>query len=81
VSGTLQCHYLEGAWHLVTLAPLPAEPWRAECAKRDVVLGKKVCDLTPETAKTFYGAAVYATACRRLGKAELRQWPIPAAAR
>jgi hypothetical protein len=81
VSGTLQCHYLDGAWHLVTLAPLPAEPWRAQCTRRDVVIGKKVSELTPETAQKVYGAALYATGCRRLGKAELRQWPIPADAR
>ena len=77
VSGTLQCHYLNGAWHLVTLAPLPVDPWRAQCTKRDVLLGKRVAELTPDTAQKVYGAAVYATACRRLGKAELSQWPIP----
>lgn len=77
VDDTLQCHFLDGAWHLVTVAPLPAEPWRARCQKVDAVLNVKLCELTPQAARKTYGAAVYATARRPLGKRELRQWPIP----
>jgi len=78
VSAMLQCHFLDGGWHLVTLAPLPADPWRGQCRALDVVLGKRVCNLTLEDARQSYGAAVYAVSRRRLGKSELRQWPIPA---
>src|SRR5690606_23777610 len=51
VSKTLQCHFRNGAWHLVTLAPLPPSPWRRKCEKRDVVLGLPVRDLTPGRAR------------------------------
>jgi hypothetical protein len=77
VNDQLQCHFLDGAWHLVTVAPLPPDPWRAQCRKMDVVLNVKVCDLGPQAAIKAYGAAVYAVARRPLRKRELRQWPIP----
>src|SRR5438876_1186486 len=41
VSATLQCHFLDGAWHLVTVAPLPQGPGRTDCRKIDVVLNRR----------------------------------------
>jgi len=77
VSATLQCHFLDGAWHLVTVAPLPQGPGKSDCRKVDVVLNRRACDLSPQDAARVYGAAVYATSKRRLGQRELRRWPIP----
>jgi hypothetical protein len=78
VSATQQCHFLDGAWHLVTVAPLPQGPRRADCRKVDVVLNRRACEIPAEDAAKVYGAAVYATSKRRLAKRELRRWPIPA---
>jgi hypothetical protein len=78
VSDTLQCRYIDGAWHLVTLKPLPA-PYhhRGRCTAVDVLLKAPVLQLTPEEARKHYGAEVYAVAVRRLARRELRQYPIP----
>ncbi len=70
-----QCRWVDGAWHLVTLAPLPLAPWH--CPGYDVVLRRRVDELTPEQVLRTYGARVYATSKRRLGKKEMRQLPIP----
>jgi hypothetical protein len=77
VSDTLQCHFLEGGWHLVTVAPLPDEPWRSQSRGRDVVQNRLVRQLTLIDAQRKYGAAVYAVSKRRLSKKELKQYPIP----
>jgi hypothetical protein len=70
-----QCRWVDGAWHLVTLAPLP---WAQHLSPaRDVVLRRRVSDLAPEELLRAYGARVYATSKRRLGKKEMRQLPIP----
>jgi hypothetical protein len=78
VSDTLQCRFLDGAWHLVTLRPLPA-PYhhRGRCTAVDVLLKVPVPQLTPQDARRHYGAEVYAVAVRRLARKELRQYPIP----
>jgi hypothetical protein len=65
-----QCRWVDGAWHLVTLAPWVSPGY-------DVVLRRRVDELTPEQVVRAYGARVYATAKRRLGKKEMRQLPIP----
>jgi hypothetical protein len=70
-----QCRWVEGAWHLVTLAPLPWAPHFSTA--RDVVLRRRVSDLAPEELLRAYGARVYATSKRRLSKKEMRQLPIP----
>jgi len=70
-----QCRWVDGAWHLVTLAPLPWLPHLSPA--RDVVLRRRVSDLSPEESLRAYGARVYATGKRRLGKKEMRQLPIP----
>lgn len=78
IGETLQCRFLDGAWHLVTLKPLPAPPVRRErCTGVDVLLNLPVARLTPLEARQHYGAAVYAVAKRRLARRELRQYPIP----
>ena len=59
----------------MTLAPLP---WAQHLSPaRDVVLRRRVSDLAPEELLRAYGARVYATSKRRLGKKEMRQLPIP----
>jgi hypothetical protein len=70
-----QCRLINGAWHLVTLKRLPANP--GSSGDRDVVLSTAVTSLDAASATRTYGAAVYAVATRRLGKHELRQYPIP----
>jgi len=78
VSDTLQCRLLDGAWHLVTLKPLPALPaHRERCTAADVLLNLPVAQLTPLEARRHYGAEVYAVAQRRLARRELGQYPIP----
>jgi hypothetical protein len=78
VGETLQCRFLDEAWHLVTLKPLPT-PYchRERCTDVDVLLNRPVAQLTPLEARRHYGAAVYAVAQRRLARKELRQYPIP----
>jgi len=75
VSDELQCRLIDGAWHLVTLKPLP----RSSPASPglDILLHKPIRVIMPEEAKKQYGAAVYAVAVRRLTRRELRQYPIP----
>jgi hypothetical protein len=75
VSDSLQCHWIRGAWYLVTLAPLPlAETGQSA---RDVVLDRPVSEIGPFTARKHYGALVFATGARRLARRELAQFPIP----
>jgi hypothetical protein len=70
-----QCRWVDGAWHLVTLAPLP---WAQHLSSaRDMVLRRRVSDLAPEELLRVYGARVYAASKRRLSKKEMRQLPIP----
>ena len=78
VSDTLQCRFIDGAWHLVTLRPLPHPPtYRQFSRDVDILLGKPVKSLTPIDARREYGAEVYASAVRRLARRELSQYPIP----
>lgn len=70
-----QCRWVDGAWHLVTLAPLPFTHWLSP--RYDVVLRQRVSALTPDQVMRAYGARVYATSKRRLTKKEMRQLPIP----
>ncbi len=71
----LQCRYLDEAWHLITLKPLPAFP--DHCSDWDVVLNLRVAKIDTVTAHRNYGALVYAAGKRRLAKRELRNYPIP----
>jgi hypothetical protein len=78
VSDTLQCRFLNGAWHLVTVKPLPTPPdRRGHAVATDALLNVPVAQLTPLEARRHYGAEVYAVAYRRLARKELRQYPIP----
>lgn len=78
VSDSLQCRSLDGAWHLVTLKPLPTPYYHRErCTAVDVLLNLPVAQLTVSEARRHYGAEVYAVATRRLARKELRQYPIP----
>jgi hypothetical protein len=78
VSESSQCRFLDGAWHLVALKPLPAPHYHRErCTGVDVLLNLPVARLTPAEARRHYGAEVYAVAVRRLARKELRQFPIP----
>jgi hypothetical protein len=76
VSETLQCRWIDGAWHLVGLRPLPLE--RNQCPDRDVVLDRPVAEIDAAMACKHYGAKVYATGKRLLTRRELRQLPVPA---
>jgi hypothetical protein len=79
VSETLQCRFLSGAWHLVTLRPLPKLYYfRERCAAVDILLDMPATQLSAPEARRHYGAEVYAVAVRRLARKELRQYPIPA---
>jgi hypothetical protein len=75
VSDSLQCRLIGGAWHLVSLAPLPI-PGNSRAA-RDVLLDRLVSEIDPLTARKHYGALVFATGTRRLARRELAQFPIP----
>ncbi len=75
VSESLQCRPIAGAWHLVTLKPLPVV--RHHCRERDVILDRPVAELSVKMARKHYGDAVYAVEMRRLSKRELRQLPVP----
>jgi hypothetical protein len=70
----LVCKFLDGAWHLIKVQPLPYNLFRRGF---DILLQRPISGLTEEEARKHYGAAVYAVAKRRLTKAELPQWPIP----
>jgi hypothetical protein len=76
VSDSLQCRLIDGAWHVVTLRPLPL--LRNRCRERDVVLERLVATIDSSMARTHYGADVYAAGMRRLARRELSQFPIPA---
>jgi hypothetical protein len=70
-----QCRWIDGAWHLVTLAPVP---WLQHLSRAwDAVLGRPVASLPLCELRRAYGGAVYATSKRRLTKKEMRQLPIP----
>jgi hypothetical protein len=77
VSDTLQCRFLDGAWHLVTLRPLPGPHQYGCCRAVDVLLKRPVVEITARQARRHYGAEVYAVTTRRLARKELRQYPIP----
>jgi hypothetical protein len=75
---TMQCRFLDGGWHLVTLKPLPDPSHRlGRCGDRDILLDRPVAEITAPEARRHYGSAVYAVAKRRLARRELRQFPIP----
>jgi hypothetical protein len=75
VDDSLQCHWIDGAWHLLTMKPLPIH--RKVGRERDVVLNRLAALIDPETARKHYGADVYAAGKRRLALRELSQYPIP----
>jgi hypothetical protein len=75
VSDELQCHLIDGAWHLVSLQPLPID--RKHHFERDVLLNRLAAAIDPETARKHYGGCVFATGKRRLSRRELGQFPIP----
>jgi hypothetical protein len=77
ISDTLQCRFFDNGWHLVTLKSLPGPHLYGFCRAVDVLLKRPVMQITSEEARRSYGAAVYATASRRLSRRELRQYPIP----
>ena len=78
VSETLQCRFLNNAWHLVTLKPLPRPFFNGErCTAVDVLLNVPALRLTAQEARRHYGAEVYAVATRQLARKELRHYPIP----
>jgi hypothetical protein len=78
VSDTLQCRLIDGAWHLVTLKPLPAPYFhRAKCRDVDVLQHQPVAQITNGEAQRRYGSASYAVAMRRLARRELQHYPIP----
>lgn len=73
-----QCRFLDGAWHLITLKPLPTPPfYRERSTDVDILLNVPIRRLTPTEARMHYGGEVYAVARRRLANRELRQYPIP----
>lgn len=69
------CRVIDGAWHLLTLKPLPEE--RVRNQTRDVVLNEPLARLTDTQARMNYGDRAYAIEARRLSRKELRQLPIP----
>jgi hypothetical protein len=75
VSESLQCHVIDGAWHVVTLQPLPLG--EAGAAQQDVILNRPASEIDPLLARKHYGATVFATGKRRLTRRELVQFPIP----
>jgi hypothetical protein len=78
VGADLQCRFLDGAWHLVTLKPLPAPDCnRQHCRERDILLDRPASEITEEEARKRYGAPVFAVAKSRLARRKLKQYPIP----
>jgi hypothetical protein len=75
VSDSLQCHLIAGAWHVVSVKPLPLV--RDGCQERDVVLDRPVATIDSAMARKHYGADLYAVGKRRLARRELSQFPIP----
>jgi hypothetical protein len=78
VSDTLPCRFLDGAWHLVTLKPLPGPHQYGLCRGVDILLNRPVTEITAGQARKQYGAEVYAVGKQRLTRKELRHYPIPA---
>ena len=75
VSDGLQCRLIEGAWHLISLDPLPeGNDGRAAW---DVVFDRRASEIDALMARKNYGAEVFASAKRRLKRRELAQFPIP----
>jgi hypothetical protein len=78
----LQCRVIDGAWHLVSLKPLPAPGFnQVRCADVDIILHVPATQIEASEARRQYGAEVYAVAKRRLARRELGQYPIPATQR
>jgi hypothetical protein len=77
VSNTLQCRFVDGAWMLVTLHALPPVESRLVSRDVDVILQRPVSAISPGLARQTYGIEAYAIAKRRMGRQELRQYPIP----
>ena len=77
VSDTLQCRFLDNAWHLVTLKPLSGPHLFGRLRAADILLRRPVVEITAEQARQRYGAEVYAVHSRRLARRELSQYPIP----
>jgi hypothetical protein len=78
VSDALQCRWIGGAWHLVTLRPAPVGWGGAlRCDALDAVFHQRVSRLGLAHLRREYGGPYYAAAVRRLGKAELRSLPVP----
>ncbi len=75
VTETVQCRRIDGEWWLVDLRPLPFEGQRV--AGLDPILNRPVMQITACVARLAYGAPVYCASRRRLGRKELRQFPIP----
>lgn len=78
VSDWLWCRFIDGAWYLITLEPLPDPAARSRRSDLDVLLRRPIAGLTPAEARQKYGAEVFAAGRRRLGRKELRHYPIPA---
>lgn len=76
VSDSLQCRLIGGAWHLVSLKPLPL--MRVGRKERDVLLDREIATIDSAMARKHYGADVYAVGTRRLARREFSQYPIPA---
>ncbi len=80
VGNALQCHFLDGGWHLVTVKPLPDSYYdRGRHNRVDILLNRPASQLSLAEARQRYGAEVYAVARRRLARRELPQYPIPTA--
>lgn len=77
VSDTLQCRFLDGAWHLVTLRRLPGPHLYGACRAVDVLMKRPVLEITASQARQFYGSEVFAVSLRRLTRKDLRHYPIP----
>jgi hypothetical protein len=79
VSETVQCHFVHGAWHLVTLAPRPPSFVTPEQMDvRDVLLGRPVGRVSHFESNQAYGGPLFAVTMRPLARSELRSYPIPA---
>jgi hypothetical protein len=81
-----QCRLIGGRWSLVQVKKLPEKPSplaapagrpRPGADVHDILLDKKISQIDEAEARSFYGAAVYAVAQRRLSKRELQQLPVP----
>jgi hypothetical protein len=75
VSPTEVCLELADGWELVTLRPLP-DPV-PDRPRFDVVRQRRVGAEADHEARQLYGLDAYATARRRLSRAEQKQLPIP----